>query len=108
MDGISFSRILEYGKLLYDTGRYSEAREIFENFIKIVGDNKKYTSKLILSLWKIICVDFIQEDYSKIKDNFELYIKLVNELKSQNEEELKKTYIDPVRIFLNFIFYLIN
>ena len=103
MEGISFTKILEYGKVLYDTGRYTEAKDIFQNFMKIVGDNKKYTSKLILSLWKIICVDFINEDLSQIKNNFELFVKLVDELNSQNEEENKKTYIDQVKITIKNI-----
>jgi len=112
MDGISFTKILEYGKILYDTGRYLEAKNIFKNFIKITGDSKKYISKLILSLWKIICVDFIVNDFSQMKNNFELFIKLVDELKNQNEDELKKVYIDPVRkkykfILQNLLYYTI-
>lgn len=103
MDGISFTKILEYGKMLYDTGRYLEAKEIFENFIKITGDSKKFNGKLILSLWKVICVNFMVNDFSNMKANFELYVKLIDELKMQNEEELKKTYIDPVRIFIKFL-----
>ena len=107
MDGISFSKILEYGKILYDTGRYLEAKNVFQNFIKITGDSKKYISKLILSLWKVICVDFIVEDLTHTKVNFELFIKLVDELKTQNEDELKKTNIDPVRLFLFSIYFFI-
>jgi hypothetical protein len=97
MDGISFNKILDYGKILYETGRYLEAKKIFKNFIKITSEGKKHISKLILCLWKIICVDFIVNDFSETKINFELFIKLVDELKTQNEDELKKNYIDPVK-----------
>lgn len=96
MDGTSLSKILEYAKILYETGRYSESKYIFQNFLNIIADNKKHLSKLILSQWIVLCVDFINGDFVEAKKNFDKVNHLVDELKASYEEELKKMNFDSV------------
>jgi hypothetical protein len=97
MDGTSLANILEYAKILYETGRYSEAKFILVNFLNVIGDNKKHLSKLIMSAWTILCVDFLNGDFSEAKKNFDKINVLVDELKASYDEELKKTNNDSVR-----------
>lgn len=96
MDGTSLAKILEYAKVLYETGRYSEAKFILVNFVNVIGDNKKHLSKLIMSQWTILCVDFLKGEFIEAKKNFEKVNFLVEELKSSYDEELKKTNNDSV------------
>ena len=96
MDGTSVSQILEYGKILYETGRYTEAKFILVNFLNVIGDNKKHLSKLIMSQWTVLCVDFLNGEFSEAKKNFEKVNVLVDELKASYDEELKKTNSDSV------------
>ena len=42
MEGTSSNKILEYAKVLYETGKYRESKDIFVHFIKIAGDNKNH------------------------------------------------------------------
>lgn len=96
MDGTSLAKILEYAKILYETGRYTEAKFILLNFLNVIGDNKKHLSKLIMSQWTVLCVDFLKGDFSEAKKNFEKVNALVDELKASYDEELKKTSNDSV------------
>ena len=98
MEGTSSNKILEYAKVLYETGKYRESKDIFVHFIKIAGDNKKNLSKLILCQWNILCVDFLNYDFSEAKKNFIKINCMVEELKSIHEEELKKLSFDSVKI----------
>ncbi len=98
MDGTSLFSILEYAKILYETGRYIETKFILKNFLNIIGDNKKHLAKLILSQWSILCVDFLNGDFSEAKKNFEKINLLVDELKSNYDEELKKINSESVKL----------
>jgi len=101
MDGTSLPKILEYSKILYETGRYSEAKFILQNFVKVIGDNKKHLSLLILSKWTVLCVDFLEGNFSDAKKEFEKVNNLVDDLKSSYDEEFKKMNTDSV----NFIVF---
>ena len=41
MNETPVNKVLEYGKILYETGRYNESREILSDFIKIFPEKKK-------------------------------------------------------------------
>lgn len=104
MDGTSLTKILEYSKILYETGRYSEAKFILQNFVKVIGDNKKYLSLLILSKWSVLCVDFLEGNFSDAKKDFEKVNNLIDDLKSSYDEEFKKMNTDSVII----LFYMLK
>lgn len=105
MDGTSLAKILEYAKILYETGRYSEAKFILVNFLNVIGDNKKHLSKLIMSAWTVLCVDFLNGDFSEAKKNFDKVNVLVDELKASFDEELKKINNDSVFEIQQFFYF---
>ena len=46
MDETPANKVLEYSKILYESGNYEEARDILIGFTKLSGDNKKNLSKV--------------------------------------------------------------
>jgi len=95
---------LEYGNILYERGDYSQAKEILSDFYKISIDNKKIISKVILGLWKIYAINILTDNWGELIVNFNSIRNVIQNLKSNLDEELKKTNTDSVTIkkFINY------
>ncbi len=102
---------MEYGNILYERGDYSQAKEILCDFYKISHDNKKNISKVILALWKIYAINILNDNWEELIINFNSLRNVIQNLKLNLDEEIKKTNSDSVKknkIKINFILnYLI-
>ena len=99
MDETSTNKVLEYGRLIYESGRYEEARVILFEFFKISFQNKKNLSKAILGLWLVLAIDFIKNDWEKIISTFNLIRDSIEEFKNTLDEEFKKINFESVIVF---------
>lgn len=99
MDETSANKILEFSKILYEQGKYTESKELFSDFSKVYQGNKKNISKVILALWMIYSISIIQNNNSDAISTFILIKQTINILKTNFEEEFKNINFDSVKIF---------
>jgi hypothetical protein len=99
MDETSINKILEYGRLIYESGRYEEARIVLFEFFKISHQNKKNLSKALLGLWLVLAIDFINNDWGKIISTFNLIKDSIEEFKNTLDEDFKKINFESVIFF---------
>jgi hypothetical protein len=98
VDETSVNKVLEYSKILYEKGNYSEAKTILSDFFRFSFDNKKNLSKIILALWTILSINIQEESWPEIFSTFN-HMKLSIELLKNNlEEEFKKVNSETVII----------
>ncbi len=96
MDETSINKILEYGRLIYEAGRYEEARIILIEFYKISFHNKKNLNKAILGLWLVLAIDFIENNWERTIYTFNLIKDSIEQFKSILEEDFKKINFESV------------
>ncbi len=96
MDETSINTILEYGKLVYESGRYEEARIILFEFYKISYVNRKNMSKAILGLWLVLAIDYITNNWERTIDTLNLIKDSIENFKNNLEEEFRKINFESV------------
>jgi hypothetical protein len=96
MDETSINKILEYGRLIYETGRYEEARIILLEFFKISFHNKKNLSKALLGLWLVLAIDFIGNNWDRTIATFNLIKDSIEDFKNILEDDFKKINFESV------------
>lgn len=101
MDETSINKVLEYGKLAYDNGRYEEAKLILRDFYRMSIQNKKNAAKVILALWLIYSINFITGNWNDLFTTFVELKSCIDLLKDNLEEEFKKINVESVRKLYN-------
>ena len=86
---------MEYSKILYEKGNYSESKTILTDFFRFSFENKKNLSKLILALSTILSINILENNWSEIFSTFN-HIKNSIDLLKNNIEEFKKIHAESV------------
>jgi hypothetical protein len=100
MDETSVNKVLEYGRLVYESGRYEEARVILMEFYKISFKNRKNLSKALLGLWLVLAIDIVRNDWEKIISSFITIKESIELFKNTLDDEFRKINFESV-IFFN-------
>jgi len=103
VDETSVNKVLEYSKILYEKGNYSESKTLLSDFFRFSFENKKNLSRTILALWTILSINILDNNWTEIFSNFSHIKVLIELLKNNLEEEFKKTNTESVK--LNFIIH---
>lgn len=90
---------MEYGKLLYNTGKYDESLCVLSDFVRLCSDNRKNLSKVILALWNIFSINIIQNKWSEAFNTVEQLKNTIEILREYYEEDFKKINIESVNIY---------
>jgi hypothetical protein len=90
MDETPPNKVLEYAKILYDTGRYEDSKQILSGFIKLSGENKKNLSKIILALCMAFNCNVMLANKQEVYPTFSQTRRAVDHLKENLDEEFKK------------------
>jgi hypothetical protein len=96
MDETSINTILEYGRLIYETGRYDEARIILMEFFKISYNNRKNLNKALLGIWLVFAIDILEKNWERSLKTFNLIKDSIENLKLSLEEDFKKINFESV------------
>ena len=99
MDETSVNKVLEYGRLVYETGRYEEARVILMEFYKISFQNRKNLSKALLGLWLVLAIDIVINDWEKIIATFKTIEQSIELFKKNLDEDFRKINFESVKYF---------
>jgi hypothetical protein len=90
------NKVLEYGKIIYELGRYEEAKQILNEFYKITS--KRNISKAIMALWIIFSINVLTENWTDLTNTFNELRSAIEALKDTLEEEFKKINLESVKI----------
>jgi hypothetical protein len=102
VDETSVNKVLEYSKILYDSGRYSEAKTILSDFCKVSVGNRKNLSRAILAFWTILSINIIEENWEEILTTFSSIKTAIEYLRVSLEEDMKKLNAETVHLLLMF------
>jgi hypothetical protein len=95
MDETPINKVLEYGRIIYESGRYEEAKLILNEFYKIC--HRRNVSKAIMALWILFSINVLTENWRDLTTTFNQLREAIEFLKSSLEDEFKKTNFDAVR-----------
>lgn len=101
MDETSVNKILEFTRLLYEQGKYDDAKRILTDYYKITKENKKNTDKLILALWILFSIEIILGKIEDIIYTFDIIKNSIEEVKENLEEQFKKINIESETVIRN-------
>jgi hypothetical protein len=96
VDETSVNKVLEYSKILYEKGNYSESKTILSDFFRFSFENKKNLSRTILALWTILSINILDNNWTEIFSTFNHIKILIELLKNNLEEEFKKIHAESV------------
>jgi len=88
---------LEYSKILYEKGNYTESKTILSDFFRFSFENKKNLSKTILALWTILSINILDNNWNEIFSTFDHIKTSVDLLKNNLEEEFRKINTESVK-----------
>ena len=97
VDETSVNKVLEYSKILYEKGNYSESKTLLSDFFRFSFENKKNLSRTILALWTILSINILDNNWTEIFSNFNHIKVLIELLKNNLEEEFKKINTESVK-----------
>lgn len=98
MDESSIVKVLEYGKSLYETGRYDEAKQILNGLSVMCLKNKKVISAAILALWIVFSVNILTNSNAESLTTFGELSYSIQLLKESLDEDVRKINFDSVKI----------
>jgi hypothetical protein len=101
MDETPLNKVLEYGRIIYETGRYEEAKLALEEFYKI--SHKRNISKAIMALWVLFSINVLTENWSDLTTTFNQLREAINALKTSLEDEFRKTSFESVSTGYSYI-----
>jgi translation initiation factor 3 subunit E len=100
---------LKYGKLLYELGKYSDAKLILSDYYKIGLDSKKNLSKVILAIWIVLAINILTNNWNEVLENIEQLKLTIEHLKESLEEDFKKANLDSgEKLDINFKHILLH
>jgi hypothetical protein len=94
MDETPLNKVLEYGRLIYETGRYEEAKQVLKEFYNI--SHKRNMSKAIMALWLLFSINMLTENWNEAISTFLQIREAIETIREGLEEEFRKTNFEAV------------
>jgi hypothetical protein len=87
------NKVLEFGRIVYNNGRYEESKTVMTNFYKICVE-KKNISKALLALWLIFLINVLDSNWDEVYETLDLITFNIDNLGDNLDESMKKINAD--------------